>query len=147
MVSSQNMFETWRNIIFHWALPSAHMSRQRTDTSSSFLVCRFPSSASLSGNRTKGNYQDLCAILHPTESTQDSKSRGGFVDTRALGGNKHHENDTKTRDRKSCYDELPLRISDHLQYAISFITTVFLWQWIKGDSDWQHADTSLSLAF
>ena len=56
------------------------------------------------------------------------ETSGGFVETRAPEGNKHHENNIKTRDRKSGYDELPLRILDHLQKAIPFITAIFLWQ-------------------
>ncbi|XP_055429609.1 rhomboid-related protein 4 isoform X12 [Bubalus kerabau] len=71
------------------------------------------------GNRTEGNSQDLCVPSTLQSQLNRPETSGGFTETSVPEGNKHHENNTKTRDRTSCRDEPPLRILDYLQYAIS----------------------------
>lgn len=110
------MFEKCRNAIYSWDPASATVSTQRICPSASFLVCQF---ASPSGNRTEGSSQDLRVSSTLQSQLNRPETSGGFTETRVPEGNKHRENNTKTRDRTSCRDEPPLRILDHLQYAIS----------------------------
>ena len=119
VISIQNMFEKCRNVIYSWDPASANMSIQQICTSSSLLVYCFASRASPSGNRTEGNSQDLCVPSILQSQLNRPETSGGFTETSIPEGNKHHENNTKTRDRTSCRDEPPLRILDYLQYAIS----------------------------
>lgn len=115
MISTQNMLENCRNVIFQWDFPSANTLIQWICTSSLFCFLH-PSCASSPGDRTEDNYQGQCSIYR------------GQLNRTQIGGEfiryKGSRTTTRTIQRLGteslAMTELPLRNLDHLPLCHTF---------------------------